>query len=106
MRLYIAGPMTGLPDLNFPAFHAAAAVLRSAGHDVINPAEINPDHGVPWAECMRRDIPQLCTCEGVAVLPGWRSSRGASLEVHIAEALGMSVRPVEAWLAGKVLAWT
>jgi hypothetical protein len=24
-RVYIAGPMTGLPDYNFPAFNAAAA---------------------------------------------------------------------------------
>ena len=38
--IYIAGPMTGLPDLNFPTFHTEAARLRSLGHEVINPAEI------------------------------------------------------------------
>ena len=50
MIIYIAGPMTGRPDLNFPAFHAAATTLRDAGFDVVNPAEINPDQdalGVP-----------------------------------------------------------
>lgn len=38
-RLYLAGPMTGLPDFNYPAFHAAAAAWRAAGWTVANPAE-------------------------------------------------------------------
>ena len=37
--IYVSGPMSGLPDLNFPAFHAAAAELRALGHTVVNPAE-------------------------------------------------------------------
>ena len=44
MRVYISGPMSGLPELNFPAFHAAAASLRAKGLDVVNPAEINAEH--------------------------------------------------------------
>jgi hypothetical protein len=39
-KIYLSGPMTGLPDLNFPAFHAEAARLRALGYDVINPAEL------------------------------------------------------------------
>lgn len=89
LRIYVAGPMTGLPDLNFPAFARATARLRAAGHTVVSPAEVNPDHSMPWAECMRRDIIELCTCEAIAVLPGWENSRGAKLEVQIAVALGM-----------------
>jgi hypothetical protein len=38
-RAYIAGPMTGLPEFNFPAFHAAAASLRARGFEVENPAQ-------------------------------------------------------------------
>ena len=41
MRLYIAGPMTGLPRFNYPAFHAAADVLRRMGHDAVSPAEMD-----------------------------------------------------------------
>jgi len=90
-RLYIAGPMSGLPLLNFPAFHAEAARLRALGYEVSNPAEINPDAGMPWAECMRRDIPELVKCDGIVMLPGWERSKGASLEHHIARALDMQV---------------
>lgn len=90
-RVYVAGPMTGLPLLNFPAFHAAAAALRAEGHHVENPAEINADPSAGWVECMRADIARLVTCDAVHALPGWENSRGASLEVHIARALGLEV---------------
>ena len=90
MKAYIAGPMSGLPDLNFPAFHAEAKKWRDLGHEVINPAEINPDHTMPWVECMRRDIAALVTCDTIVLLPGWQQSRGATLEQHIAERLSMA----------------
>ncbi|MBP7610130.1 MAG: DUF4406 domain-containing protein, partial [Steroidobacteraceae bacterium] len=32
--------MSGRPDLNFPAFTAAATQLRAAGFEVVNPAEL------------------------------------------------------------------
>jgi hypothetical protein len=83
--------MTGLHDLNFPAFHAEAARLRAAGHDAVNPAEINADQAAEWHTCMRADIAQLVTCDSIHMLPGWQNSRGATLEHHIATALGLTV---------------
>ena len=91
VRTYLAGPMTGLPNLNFPLFHAEAARLRQEGHQVINPAEINTDPAMAWETCMRADIAQLVTCQAIALLPGWQKSRGATLEHHIATQLGMQV---------------
>lgn len=88
-RFYLAGPMTGYPDLNFPAFHAEATRLRALGFDIVNPAEINADPNAGWAACLRSDIAQLVTCHGVMLLPGWAASRGATLELHIAKALCM-----------------
>lgn len=91
IRLYLAGPMSNLPDLNFPAFHAETARLRALGYTVINPAEINADPTMGWVACMKRDIAELVTCDGIALLPGWTESRGARLEHHIAEQLGLLV---------------
>lgn len=93
-RIYLAGPMTGLPDLNYPAFAERTAALRSLGYDVVSPAEtadVPEPAALSWEEWMRRDIKLLVECEGVACLPDWERSRGASLEVHIARALGMDV---------------
>lgn len=106
MKLYICGPMTGLPESNFPAFNAEAARLRALGYEVINPAEINggPDELIAcasmtperqrehWCNCMRRDIPAMLECEGLALLPGWIHSKGARLEVYIAEQFDMPAR--------------
>lgn len=75
MKLYLVGPMTGIKDLNFPAFHAEAARLRALGHQVVNPAEINSDPSAKWLDCMRADIQQLVTCDSVAMLDGWTASR-------------------------------
>jgi DNA-binding CsgD family transcriptional regulator len=94
-RWYLAGPMTGIHDLNFPAFHRHAAKLRAEGLEVINPAEINADKQMAWGDCMRADIAALVTCEGIALMPDWTFSNGATLEHHIAERLGMKVRLLE-----------
>ena len=91
MRIYVAGPMTGRPELNFPAFHAAAAELRALGHHVENPAEINADPAAKWLDCMRADIARLVTCDAVHMLPGWEKSRGANVEHGLAVGLGLQV---------------
>lgn len=91
MKLYIAGPMTGYLELNFPAFHAEAARLRAMGFEIVNPAEINAGANAQWLECMRADIKQLVDCDGVALLDGWAKSRGASIEQYLARALGLRV---------------
>jgi hypothetical protein len=90
-RIYIAGPMTGLPEFNFPAFNAEADRLRALGHDVSNPADHGVIDGYEWRDYMRLDIAQLIACERIHLLPGWEKSRGATLEHHIASALGMEV---------------
>lgn len=96
MRLYISGPMTGRPQLNYPAFFTAESQLRDMGYEVSNPAQY-PDNGETWAECLRRDLKDLLECDGVAALPGWQKSKGARLEVNVARRLGMEVMDVKHW---------
>jgi hypothetical protein len=89
MKLYIAGPMTGIPEFNFPAFHATAKAWRDAGWDVINPAEMDGGYsGGEWLDYLARDLPVLMRCQAICLLPGWEHSRGARLEMMVAGYLG------------------
>ena len=95
-RIYIAGPMTGLPDHNFPAFHAAAHRIRQAGFEAVNPAEnFGGRTDFPRETYLRADIKLLAQCDAVAMLGGWEDSRGAKLEYLVAWELGMEVLDAE-----------
>lgn len=93
--LYIAGPMTGKPFNNYPAFDAAEDVLTKKGFVVENPAN-NP--GSTWEDFLRASLVQIARSDGVALLPGWSESRGACLEVHVASVLSMPIRTVDEWV--------
>ena len=99
-RIYISGPMSNIPEFNFPAFYSEAKYLRDQGCDVVNPAEM--DIGDPstliWHECLRRDIIELMSCDSIWMLPGWSESKGAQLEHHIACELGMDIIYPRNWL--------
>jgi hypothetical protein len=94
-RTYIAGPMTGYPEFNFPAFYAKAAEERAKGHVVINPAELDDQAeeglGLPWDFYLRRDLKVIADCNRIVLLPGWTRSKGAQLEHTIAQALGFQI---------------
>jgi hypothetical protein len=101
MKLYIAGTMQGFPDHNWPAFHEEARLLRDAGYEVVSPAEL---HG-PYEEalkkgregCLRTDLKALLECDGIALLPGWTKSQGATLERQVGEAVGMQIKWAVTW---------
>lgn len=94
-RVYVAGPMSGLPGLNFPAFNAAAEALRAQGWHVENPADHGEVAGATWADYMHSDVCMLASCSAIHLLPGWSKSRGATLEANIAAALGMQFQYAE-----------
>lgn len=113
MRIYLAGPMTGLPDYNFPAFDHATKQLRALGHTVFNPAENDRDNGFDASglegheaerlgfsvrRALKQDLSWICDhAEAVAVLPDWHRSKGALTETTLATALGIPFAPVSSF---------
>ncbi len=89
--------MRGYPRFNFDAFARGAAYLRSRGHEVVSPAEMDLADGFDpdnpgeitqerYETWMKRDLFAIENCEAIALLPGWRMSEGAMREYkHAAE---------------------
>lgn len=90
--------MSGVQDWNFPAFFEAERQLLELGYEVVNPAHNDGStyeealasanakkHSWDWY--MRRDLTNLITCDAVCLLPEWKNSKGASLEVTVAKSL-------------------
>lgn len=116
-RVYVCGPMTNLPQFNYPAFDRATAELRAAGHEVTSPAELDdpetrraalasPDGapgtgshcGETWGDFLARDVKLLADgdLEEIRVIAGWPRSRGARLETFVGGALcGLRVLKVD-----------
>jgi hypothetical protein len=113
LRIYVAGPMRGIPEFNFPAFNAVSATLKAMGHTVFNPAEKDnerhgvdiskgnmagceevaaKEHGFNLREALGLDLAWICAeADAIALLPGWRNSKGATAEHATAIALGLEV---------------
>jgi hypothetical protein len=113
MKVYLAGPMSGIPAFNIPEFDKAARALRELGYEVVSPAEVDGEttrdtllqsaHGshddLPpsdggWSAYLARDLRIIADegIEAIVTLPGWERSRGARCEVAIAEALNIPRR--------------
>jgi hypothetical protein len=101
---YIAGPMTGIPQFNYPLFRRAARRMRATGHTIVSPAEMDSalmqaqaeaspdgsptqlakDTGETWGDVLARDVRVISDeIGGIIVLPNWFKSRGARLEVFV-----------------------
>jgi hypothetical protein len=110
MKIYLSGPMSGIPYFNKPAFDTAAKSLRALGHTVFNPPEWDIRHfGAEMLDNPRGDASEAAAQHGfdirialradliwiiehaqcIAMLPGWQNSKGALAEFHTAQALGL-----------------
>ena len=97
-KVFISGPMTGVKDLNKPAFDQAEQWLTQAGYSVFNPARMNFDDSWTHEEIMKIDLTALEQCDYILMLPRWYYSKGSIQEYHYANAIGvevMSVRDME-----------
>lgn len=88
--IYVAGPISNMPNLNKKAFAKTTKKLRKHGFIVFNPHELCK--GIPakkWKKCMRICIKKLMDADMVVLLDGWDKSRGASIENNLATAIGI-----------------
>ena len=117
---YIAGPMRGLPEYNYPAFFAAEDALRAAGWDPIyNPAGMDREYDKvvyeAWtieeqklhdtAQAARhfawRDVNILIkrlsaeNCDAIILLPGYEASTGATAELAVARWVMLRVLTID-----------
>lgn len=109
---YLAGPMTGYEDYNFPAFINTAEKLRAGGFTVISPAEMDINAGVNYKDkagtklspaeirvLVKRDIDAILTLRAeeddfIAMLPGWEKSRGCGSETYTGRWAGLKLKQV------------
>ena len=89
MKIYIAGPMSDIPNFNRDEFIAAGCLNRRQGHTVINPA-ILPD-GLSQFEYMDICTAMLRCADAIYLLRDWQKSAGARAEHALAEKLGLQI---------------
>jgi hypothetical protein len=98
-RIYIAGPMRGHDQFNFPAFDRARDRWKAAGWQVVSPADLDREIGIDETTrhlplnfirgAMARDCAAVCNCQAIALLPGWRNSAGAMVEITLGHCIGI-----------------
>ena len=102
--IYIAGPMSGHPDFNYPLFDRYAKLLRDRGNFVINPAEVGslfaPPEKIQADNSLRRLVIRaekslICQCDIIYLLPHWESSPGARDELEIALQYNLTIMLAE-----------
>ncbi len=113
LRVYLIGPMRGLPNWGFDAFDEAKARWEANGYHVYSPADmcralgLQPPEGesplTPRAQpttyegrehlkqVMLGDVVAIYHSDCIALLPGWEHSLGSTVEVALAQLLGLSL---------------
>jgi hypothetical protein len=103
MKIYLSGPMSGYPQFNSIEFKRYADHYRARGWTVFSPPETDDgDWTKPYAYYIKRDILALVEqgVERIYLLPNWHMSKGALLEKHIGEVIGLEI-----WDAVTNLPW-
>ena len=97
LRIYIAGAMSGHPNLNWDAFDRKEKQLEADGWDVVNPAAMDRDAGIDptdlgmydYEEAASRDIDALRSCDAIYMMAGFQFSKGACWERALARDMGL-----------------
>lgn len=99
-KIYIAGPMRGLPHYNYPAFMRAEARLSAMGYEVVNPATMGDAYGTPeelaadpklLKRLMTDELRECAACDAIYLLRVWEKSVGAMAELAVALRMGLEI---------------
>lgn len=90
-KIYLSGPITSLPlEDARRIFESAEEFIEKLGHTAVNPMKNGLTPESTWEEHMKKDLAMLVGCDTIWMLPNFRESKGAMLELEVAIALGMS----------------
>nr|WP_072513803.1 DUF4406 domain-containing protein [Ndongobacter massiliensis] len=94
MKVYIAGPMTGIKNYNREAFFEVGERVAELGHTPVHTA--NMEDGLYYETYIHEGLARLSTCDAMLLLPGYEKSNGVCLHelpyarqngIHIYETL-------------------
>lgn len=100
IKIYLSGPISGLPYSEVQtAFNAAADLARKAGKTfysgqpiaVVSPLDNGLPVEAPYNDHLAADIAMLLDCDAVLMLRGWHTSKGARSEHFIAHTYGKRI---------------
>ena len=96
-HIYLCGPVSGREHAEAAGhFRLVEEKIRGSGTAFYtgNPLRFCPE-GLEWHEAMRICVGEMVRCGGIALLQGWQRSRGAALELKLAQDLRIPVVYVE-----------
>ena len=92
VKIYLSGPMTGLPEFNYPEFNRVAQLLRDQGNVVYNPAEFDYEGEFPIRRAFAEFSAFICLeADKIVLLPGWENSLGVNAELALAKNCGLEI---------------
>lgn len=90
-KVYLSGPITSLPlEDARRIFESAEEFIFKLGYIAVNPMKNGLSPESTWEEHIKKDLAMLLECDTICMLPNFRESKGAMLELDVAIALGMS----------------
>lgn len=92
-RIYIAGPISGMPQYNRKAFEHAKGILKAGGYIPVSPLDFVPEgeEEKPYVHYIKQGLDLLDSCQAALFLPGWRRSPGARIERIFARREGKAI---------------
>src|SRR5258705_673963 len=90
--IYLAGPMTGKPNFNIESFITYKERYTTLRFNVISPTDVDGgENGKSYNYYIKHSLDMFVKnhLDAIYFLPDWETSKGAKLEKHIANVLGI-----------------